>query len=730
VPLVPPPVDDRTYDDLRAELIERIQVHTPEWTNHGPGDPGVTILELFAFLADSIIYRANRLPERARQQFLDLLRLPRRAATAAEGVVAFSYRPRGVPTPVHLEPDVEVLAGSVPFRTVTGLDVLPVDARPFVKARLDDGRAAEVRAEYSQLYAPLLAGADPAFYETVPVTFDPAGGPFDVANSVDGSLWLGLLAPPSSDVAETRAALGGATLTIGLVPPQDATPRVLTAGGRVAAGDDPGLIVHMPRAGEAPGSPDAVVYDRLDVRVLDDRSAGRPLSAHEPRLVEVRLPAADLLRTWIGLEPLEAGTGSLPPLLEGDDADRLVTWLRLRAGATEQDASALRLAWLGVNAAVVHQRAVVAQELLGRGTGAPDQTATLSRTPVIPGTVVLSVEGVPWTRVEPEGLAVAPGERADPDAARAFTVDRATGEVRFGDGLVGARPRSGQAIVASYAYGGGRAGLVPPGAIGRALDVPVGVTVTNPVATWGAEDAETVADAERRIPAHLRHRDRAVTADDVVDIVRAAPGVDLGRVEVLPLFHPGYPSMDVPGALTVLAVPRLDPVAPDAPSPDRFVLDRVCRHLEPRRLLTTEIHVRGPEYAPVWIAVGFEPVPGRDTATVRERLLDELRRWLSPLTGGPEGEGWPLGTAVSRLAAWAVAARVPGVAHPTEVFLTDASGLPLDEVPMTGLRLPRLIAVDARRGAASSLEQVRGGEPPEDEDGPPVLPVPVVPEDC
>ena len=81
--LRPPRLDDRRYEDLREELVRRIPAHTPEWTNPRQGDPGVTLIELFAWLADTILYRANLIPERQRLVFLSLLGqnpLPARAA--------------------------------------------------------------------------------------------------------------------------------------------------------------------------------------------------------------------------------------------------------------------------------------------------------------------------------------------------------------------------------------------------------------------------------------------------------------------------------------------------------------------------------------------------------------------------------------------------------------------------------------------------------------------------
>ena len=67
--IVPPRLDDRGFDDLVEELLSRVPAHTPEWVPQA-GDPGRTMLELFAWLADTILYRANLVPERQRLAFL------------------------------------------------------------------------------------------------------------------------------------------------------------------------------------------------------------------------------------------------------------------------------------------------------------------------------------------------------------------------------------------------------------------------------------------------------------------------------------------------------------------------------------------------------------------------------------------------------------------------------------------------------------------------------------
>ena len=89
-----PRFESRTYRDLYNEAIARIPAHTPEWTNRAEPDPGITLLQLFSYMTESLLYRTNLIPERNRQKFLRLLQIPMRAAAAAEGLVAFS-NPRG-----------------------------------------------------------------------------------------------------------------------------------------------------------------------------------------------------------------------------------------------------------------------------------------------------------------------------------------------------------------------------------------------------------------------------------------------------------------------------------------------------------------------------------------------------------------------------------------------------------------------------------------------------------
>src|SRR5438093_6668667 len=135
MPLTLPRLDDRAYNEILRETVARIPVHTPEWTNHNDSDPGITVLQLFAFMTENLLYRANLIPERNRRKFLQLLDVPMRPASAARGVVTIANG-RGPFETVTLPPGVPVFAGRVGFVTTRALDVLPVDARVYYRRRL------------------------------------------------------------------------------------------------------------------------------------------------------------------------------------------------------------------------------------------------------------------------------------------------------------------------------------------------------------------------------------------------------------------------------------------------------------------------------------------------------------------------------------------------------------------------------------------------------------------
>src|SRR6476646_71549 len=84
-----PKLDDRTYADIVSEAMRLIPRYCPEWTDHNPTDPGITLLELTAWMTELILYRLNRVPEKNYLAFLDMIGIRLRSPQPARGLITF-----------------------------------------------------------------------------------------------------------------------------------------------------------------------------------------------------------------------------------------------------------------------------------------------------------------------------------------------------------------------------------------------------------------------------------------------------------------------------------------------------------------------------------------------------------------------------------------------------------------------------------------------------------------
>ena len=99
MPLPQPNLDDRTFDQLVDEARHIIMQRAPGWTDLSPGDPGITLMEVFAYLTETMIYRLNRLPQKAYVAFLSLLGVL--GPPALRGECDAPLQPQSGWSPVH-----------------------------------------------------------------------------------------------------------------------------------------------------------------------------------------------------------------------------------------------------------------------------------------------------------------------------------------------------------------------------------------------------------------------------------------------------------------------------------------------------------------------------------------------------------------------------------------------------------------------------------------------------
>ncbi len=739
MPIRPPALDDRSFDDLVADLVRRIPAHTPEWTSPREGDPGRTLIDLFAWLGDTILYRANLIPERQRLAFLRLLGAGMRPATPAWGVVQVSIDDQAVTAPTTL-PLYSLIATPQPFETTGEVTVFAVDGPCYIKRKTTDAEAKHLRSLLPDLKDLYGVQGDPVGYVTTPVfaggAAEPAGRDI-VADTLDGCLWFALLAPKplAASVDDALSALGGVganrrqLLSIGV------SPALAPSSDFASSFTDVGVRARIPHIWEVSCSQgDGTVYLPLDV--LSDTSVGLT----QPGVVRLLLPGKDDMGAPTNdvLQQVAAGVGDRPPRIDDPTvAARLVCWVRLRPDPTA-NVTSLSLAWAGINAVGIEQRQSLGRQTIGQGTGASGLQLPLGADSVDPVTLAIEVEeeeGMrPWRQV-PD---VAAAGRDD----RVYSLDPEAGLVAFGDGVRGMVPSAGATIqVASMRAGGGAAGNLPAGTL-KTITAPPGaprLKVSQPLATFGGADFEALADAEVRIPAQIRNGGRAVTSADYQELALRTPGAAIGRVEVLPLFKPQQRRTDVPGVVSVMVLPARNGLDPPAPRPDRPTLETVYAWLDQRRPLATELYVIGADYVPLGISAAVELADVTQREAVLNAVSDAIRLavWSLP-PGGPDGTGWPLGRAVDDRLIETAIARVPGVLDVAPVLLfgrrtgeTQWRALPPDttgriRLPLLSWQLPELLmlAVTDAASASPTLPPANGIV------GAGGIAVPVVPETC
>jgi predicted phage baseplate assembly protein len=598
-----PELLDATPAAFREAVGRRIPTFAPEWTNRRREDAGVALTLLLADLYRPLLERANRLPEKLLVEHLRIAGVTRAPATAARAVLQLQVADT-VPDPVVVPRGFQAATaaasgdGRVVFETERDLVVTP--------ARLAEAQV-QLRRVTTRVDAADLAGGGARV------------GPFGDRPAPGAALWLGIDTPvrptPSLSLQVVQAATGGRPPSVsrgGVSPPPALPPPVLRwdvlAGTRLALAE-----------------------------VVLDETAGLVQSG----IVELRLPA--------GWEPgTPAGLRSRRPL----------RWLRVQLvhGAYRRPPL---LAAVRLNAvSAIAARTIFGEVLEPVGPGGEQRTRMrVSQTPVLPGSLVIEVDEVAADVFGPDPTGGPQRWEEVPSLAgvgpeRVFTVDHAIGVVTFGDGTNGARVPVGFRNVRAVRYqaGGGPAGAIAAGAQLSALTaVPFVTGAVSPDAASGGADTEPVEAALRRGPLQIRARGRAVTVADYALLARQAQGAEIARAHAATGFHPDVPGAPVPGLVGVLVVPvRREP---GPPLPDQGELDAVARHLVGNVAPAgVQVVVGAPRYERVRVEGRLVADPDSDLGAVVRDAIAAVNRYLDPVVGGEDGQGWPFGAPVRHAA--------------------------------------------------------------------------------
>ncbi|MEU9463547.1 putative baseplate assembly protein [Streptomyces sp. NPDC048312] len=608
-----PNLDDRRFQQLVDEAKRYVQQRSPEWTDHNVSDPGVTLIETFAYMVDQLLYRLNRVPDKNYSAFLDLLGVTLFPPTVARAEVDF-WLSAPQPETVRLPAGTEVATSrgeteeAVVFSTSEELPIVPSSLIRLVTA--------PVSGDQTDRTAPLGAGKD------IPC-FQPRPEPGD-------ALLFGL--PTAVPRCIVAVRLDSRVEGVGVDPRQpplvweawDGARWVTCRTGTDSTGglNRPGEIIVFVPAGHTASVTAGIRAGWLRCRVTAPEP-GQPFYSESPTIREAEVFTV-------------GGT---------TDVEHAETVLDVP---------------LGVSEGVAGQRFSVSRAPL-----------LLDGEP--PVVQVSSAEGWQvWTAVEHFGASAPHDRHVRIDAVSgefAFPP-----EVREPDGTMrsyGAVPEKGaQLRIPRYRTGGGAAGNVARGAINvLRSSVPYVAGVDNREAAGGGVDGETVENAKVRAPNILRVQERAVTAGDYEAIAReAAPS--LRRVRCVPAVA------GEAGAVRVLVVPdavidqggqlRFEQLIPSD-----SVLSTVTARLDERRLVGTRLLVEPPAYQGVTVVARLV-TNGGDVDRVRADAIAALFDHIDPLRGGADGAGWPFGRPVQYGEIFAVLQGVRGVGLVDEVRLFPA----------------------------------------------------------
>ncbi len=649
MPLPVPNLDDLRFQrDLVDEARRRIVRYCPEWTEYNLSDPGITLIELFAWMTELIVYRLNQVPEKNYVQFLNLLGIQQRPASSARADLTF-WLSVSLPIGPDNETEVVVPAGTQVISRGAGREepvIFTTDRRlTIVPPKLTQLRR---EVDFQKNYLPRLGIETFHAFSPQPQEGDAFYLGFDEGRDISGHiLQLQFECERTQAVGIRRedppwvweCAVG------------DGEWRELPLSTRPGERDTTGGL-NNPKGR-------LVLYLPLEMRPATVR--GRRGYWVRCR-VEQRRP--------------EQGMYSESPRV-----------LSVHAYA------------LGGTVPATHA-VVVEQEPLGRSNGEPGQSFRLEHAPILAlqegETVEVEEERegevvfVPWEWVTDFSRS----DRYD----RHFTVDTATGEVSFGpavrqpDGTVrqyGRVPEAGRAIRFSrYRYGGGVQGNVPAESLQVLTTALAYVSrVANLRRATGGRDAESLEEVKARARRELRVQSRAVTAEDYEQLaLQATRAVARVRCRAPRAGDERLP----PGTVEILLVPAVaDSLLVDdlrGLHVDGALAQTVERYLDRYRLLTTVLHVREPRYVGVRVRAEVVPSEYSNPEAVRERVRAALRSFISPLRlddGGdllpPEWSGWPFGRHLYLAEIPSLIQRVPGVKHVLDVAVGVRPVVPAQE---------------------------------------------------
>ena len=625
--LIPPNLDDRTWQDIVDQARGLISTYAPEWTDHNPSDLGMTLIELFAWLMEGLSYRLNRTPDKNFIEFLNLIGVTRDPATPASTFLTYRSAPSTPPLLIPKRsqaatPQTETEEAIV-FETDQDLTVLPINLTTALHIR---------KVVFFNLYQ-------------------------NVTTELVGS--------PLSGLALTIPVFQSITLTLGF---------------DLATTDTIRLLCNFS---------EPVEEGQVQITWLYSQGTADPLSW--PTLPAVNDETEVFQKNgvvsfivpgdWASQNPQ---AWSIPADSQAEEFNQPRFWIGIRISNLLTQSLALGLTHILFNSAPATNALTITQaESLGFSNSRPFQFFELQNQPLFKRPrakdpydhLVLQVREPqvggsfgPWTNWSHlDDFPAGPGSY--------FRLNPVSGTLNFGnydpvtspDGHGTIPPLDSEIQAVSYRYvAGGAEGNVPSDKINVIrTPLPGLVSVTNPGPATGGSAEEAIEETKRRGPELLRNRYRAVSVEDYEYLAQEAT-TDVKKVRCLPprlfsIYDTLPPGVNVGDPWTygglnrsvnnanVIIIPDA-PLSNSTPRPSEELLQEVSDYLEERRVLTNLLHITYPRYLPINVTVSVRIwQQALDTglvaslAQVQTDVQNKIIAFLHPILGSSEPTGWEVG---------------------------------------------------------------------------------------
>lgn len=608
-----PNLDNQSFEQLVEEAKRLIPVHAPDCTDHNLHDPGITFIELFAWLAEMQQYSLDRISDRHRLKYLKLLGTKPRPPQSAVLDVTFSGH-GSVAAGTKLT-GTGSSGEEIVFQIDQALEVLPVDEKTLAKIY--------VQTPSSQFKDVLDFAAQNHSYFYA----------FGEEPRPEAVFYLGFRELPGEKTLTVKVRLSD----LDLIP--------LGEHDTEASALVPTTVVewqvfrNRPEPPEPVGSspaPDSLP-DWYSLTVDTDNTA----MFNRSGTLALKIP-----------QGIVAATAKDVGINAPGEHPEVLFWLRCKVVTAGWEIPP-RIERLLLNTVAASEGESIRDEELGESNGFPNQVFTVKRRPLAEQNpkVAVKVDSAIWEEV------------ADLDASgpadRHFMVDYINGKLTFGDGIHGRIPAVGAQVMVTYRTCNGELGNIQESVL-KEVEGHLLIGANNLFPAFGGKRGESIAEAFVRARKELRVQFSAVTLQDLETIAKATPGLRVARAQAI-AGERGMTVVVVPFSLSAHA----------QPSPG--FLKAVWRHLDRHRLITTELAVTGPQYVEVAVSAVVKAKPGYRPHEVSSRCIQKLNAFLAPLEC--EGSaGWPFGRTVFRSEVYAVLDEVEGVDGITAVSLQAAAG--------------------------------------------------------